>query len=61
MFAPNSVHHEHGEWDDKNPKVKTCNPTTKISPGSSAPQEVAADTYVVFSYDVSFEVCTGFF
>lgn len=48
--------HESGNWDDKNPKVTTCNSDTKITPGSNALQEVAADTYVVFSYDVTFQV-----
>ncbi|KAJ3702164.1 hypothetical protein LUZ61_005869 [Rhynchospora tenuis] len=51
---PSSVKHEYGEWDEKNPKLITCNPTTKITPGSHTPQEVVADKYVVFSYDVTF-------
>ncbi|KAJ4820755.1 Transmembrane 9 superfamily member [Rhynchospora pubera] len=51
---PSSVKHEYGEWDEKRPKLITCNPTTKITPGSHTPQEVAADQYVVFSYDVTF-------
>ncbi|CAL9053798.1 unnamed protein product [Musa banksii] len=52
---PSSVKHESGNWDDKNPKVTTCNSDTKITPGSNALQEVAADTHVVFSYDVTFQ------
>ncbi|WOL09070.1 transmembrane 9 superfamily member 7-like [Canna indica] len=52
---PSSVKHEYGEWDDKNPKVKTCTADIKLTPGSNALQEVAADTYVVFSYDVTFQ------
>ncbi|XP_078165032.1 transmembrane 9 superfamily member 7-like [Carex rostrata] len=51
---PSSVKHQYGEWDKKNPKLITCNPTTKITPGSHTPQEVIADQYVVFSYDVTF-------
>jgi transmembrane 9 superfamily protein 2/4 len=51
---PSSVKHEYGDWDEKNPKLITCNPTTKINPGSHTPQEVNADQYVVFSYDVTF-------
>lgn len=53
----NSVKHEFSEWDDKNPKVLTCYPSTKITPTSNAPQEVVAEKYVVFSYDVTFQVC----
>ncbi|KAJ6794646.1 transmembrane 9 superfamily member 7-like [Iris pallida] len=52
---PSSVQHEYSEWDDKNPKLVTCNPNTKIAPGAQTPQEVAADAYVVFSYDVTFQ------
>ncbi|KAJ6814686.1 transmembrane 9 superfamily member 7-like [Iris pallida] len=52
---PSSVRHEYSEWDDKNPKLVTCNPNTKIAPGSQAPQEVAAEAYVVFTYDVTFQ------
>ncbi|KAF3326874.1 transmembrane 9 superfamily member 7-like protein [Carex littledalei] len=51
---PSSVKHQYGDWDKKNPKLVTCNPTTKITPGSHTPQEVIADQYVVFSYDVTF-------
>lgn len=51
---PSSIKHQYGEWDEKNPKLITCNPTTKITPGSHTPQEVIADQYVVFSYDVTF-------
>ncbi|CAL9102057.1 unnamed protein product [Musa textilis] len=52
---PSSVKHEFSEWDDKNPKVLTCYPSTKITPTSNAPQEVVAEKYVVFSYDVTFQ------
>jgi hypothetical protein len=51
-----SIKHEYGDWDAKNPIVQTCNANTKITPGSHTPQEVAPDAYVVFSYDVTFEV-----
>lgn len=51
---PSSVKHEYGEWDEKNPRLVTCNGNTKITPGSHAPQEVANDTFVVFTYDVTF-------
>ncbi|WOL09124.1 transmembrane 9 superfamily member 7 [Canna indica] len=53
--APSSVKHEYSEWDDKNPKAQTCNPNTRITLTSNTYQEVAADKYVVFSYDVTFE------
>ncbi|URE21445.1 transmembrane 9 superfamily member [Musa troglodytarum] len=52
---PSSVKHEYSNWDDKNPKVTTCSADIKIAPGSTTPQEVVADTYVVFSYDVTFQ------
>ncbi|KAJ6820501.1 transmembrane 9 superfamily member 7-like [Iris pallida] len=52
---PSSVHHEYTDWDDKNPKLVTCNPNTKIAPASQAPQEVATEAYIVFSYDVTFQ------
>ncbi|KAJ1259634.1 hypothetical protein BS78_10G170700 [Paspalum vaginatum] len=52
---PSSIKHEHGTWDDNNPTAQTCNANIKITPGSHTPQEVAPDTYVVFSYDVTFE------
>jgi hypothetical protein len=51
-----SIKHEYGAWDDKNPTVQTCNANIKITPGSHTPQEVSPDAYVVFSYDVTFEV-----
>ncbi|KAJ8470951.1 hypothetical protein OPV22_025294 [Ensete ventricosum] len=52
---PSSVKHEYSNWDDKNPQVTTCSADIKIAPGSTTPQEVVADTYVVFSYDVTFQ------
>nr|CAD1843137.1 unnamed protein product [Ananas comosus var. bracteatus] len=52
---PISVKHEYNDWDDKNPRLVTCNPNTKITPGSNNLQEVAADTHIVFSYDVTFQ------
>lgn len=51
---PSSVKHEYTEWDDKNPRLVTCNANTKITPGSHAPQEVTDDAYIVFTYDVTF-------
>lgn len=53
----NSVKHEYSEWDDKKLNVQTCNPSAKITPTSNIPQEVAAEKYVVFSFDVTFQVC----
>uniref|UniRef100_A0A6V7QQ63 Transmembrane 9 superfamily member n=1 Tax=Ananas comosus var. bracteatus TaxID=296719 RepID=A0A6V7QQ63_ANACO len=50
---PSSVKHKYSEWDDKNPKLSTCN--AQITPGGQTPQEVAADAYIVFTYDVSFQ------
>ncbi|PKU65802.1 transmembrane 9 superfamily member 7 [Dendrobium catenatum] len=52
---PSSVKHAYHEWDDKNPNLTTCNANTKIIPGSQTPQEVTPDTFVVFTYDVTFE------
>ncbi|XP_020251267.1 transmembrane 9 superfamily member 7-like [Asparagus officinalis] len=51
---PSSIKHEYSGWDEKNPRVETCNANTKIAPGSHAPQEVTDDAYVVFTYDVTF-------
>nr|XP_010925004.1 transmembrane 9 superfamily member 7 [Elaeis guineensis] len=53
--TPSSVHHEYNNWDDNNPKLVTCNPSTKATPNAHSPQEVADDTYVVFTYDVTFQ------
>ncbi|KAK8931034.1 hypothetical protein KSP39_PZI016257 [Platanthera zijinensis] len=53
--TPSSVHHEYNDWDDKNPRLLTCNPNTKISPATHAPQEVTSDAYIVFTYDVAFQ------
>ncbi|URE45528.1 eukaryotic initiation factor [Musa troglodytarum] len=55
---PSSIKHEYTDWDEKNPKVHTCTPSTKITPSSNTPQEVAADAYIVFSYDVTFQLET---
>ncbi|OAY85497.1 transmembrane 9 superfamily member 7-like [Ananas comosus] len=52
---PSSIKHEYSNWDDKNPKLSTCNPTTKITLSSHPPQEVAKDAYIVFTYDVTFQ------
>lgn len=53
----NSIAHEYKEWSDKNPSLRTCNPSSKIIPGNHSPQEVDADKEVVFTYDVTFMVC----
>ncbi|XP_008808506.2 transmembrane 9 superfamily member 7-like isoform X2 [Phoenix dactylifera] len=53
--TPSSVRHEYNEWDDKNPRLLTCNPSTKLTPNAQSPQEVADDTFVVFTYDVIFQ------
>ncbi|XP_020583677.1 transmembrane 9 superfamily member 7-like [Phalaenopsis equestris] len=52
---PSSVKHEYTEWDDMNTKLTTCNTNLKIIPGSQTPQEIAPDTFIVFTYDVTFE------
>ncbi|KAM0933539.1 putative nonaspanin (TM9SF), MFS transporter superfamily [Dioscorea sansibarensis] len=52
---PSSVKHESDEWNDKNPKVSTCNTNSKITPTSHSHQEVVENGYVVFSYDVTFQ------
>lgn len=52
-----SIKHEYSEWDEKNPRLVTCNANTKIAPGSHARQEVSDDAYIVFTYDVTFVVC----
>ncbi|KAL0908024.1 hypothetical protein M5K25_022487 [Dendrobium thyrsiflorum] len=53
--TPSSVHHEYNDWDEKNPRLLTCNPNTKIAPGTHGPQEVTVDTHIVFTYDVTFQ------
>ncbi|KAI3912162.1 hypothetical protein MKW92_026487 [Papaver armeniacum] len=54
--TPNSINHEYKVWDEKNPQLVTCNPTTKVMlQGSTVPQEVDKDKEVVFTYDVSFQ------
>ncbi|CAA7408780.1 unnamed protein product [Spirodela intermedia] len=52
--VPTSIDHEYKEWNDKNPSLITCNPSSKIIPGNHSPQEVDADKEVVFTYDVTF-------
>ncbi|KAG0486836.1 hypothetical protein HPP92_008931 [Vanilla planifolia] len=52
--TPSSVHHEYNDWDEKNPRLLTCNAKAKVSPGNHAPQEVTSD-YIVFTYDVTFQ------
>ncbi|XP_038987178.1 transmembrane 9 superfamily member 7-like [Phoenix dactylifera] len=53
--TPSSVRHEYNNWDDKNPRLMTCNPSTKLTTNAQSLQEVADDTYVVFTYDVTFQ------
>ncbi|XP_010904776.1 transmembrane 9 superfamily member 7 isoform X2 [Elaeis guineensis] len=53
--TPSSVRHEYNDWDDKNPRLLTCNPSTKLTPNAHNPQEVADDTFIVFTYDVTFQ------
>ncbi|KMZ59735.1 Transmembrane 9 superfamily protein member [Zostera marina] len=48
---PKSVKHEYKIWDDKNPKLLTCNLETK----TQIPQEVVEDEEVIFTYDVTFK------
>ncbi|MQM09540.1 hypothetical protein Taro_042409 [Colocasia esculenta] len=50
-----SINHEYKEWDDKNPRLVTCNPNSKIVPGGHSPQEVDVDKEIVFTYDVTFK------
>lgn len=54
--APYSINHEYKEWNDKNPQLLTCNPSTKNTiQASTIPQEVDTGKEVIFTYDVSFE------
>ncbi|KAL0397004.1 UNVERIFIED_CONTAM: Transmembrane 9 superfamily member 7 [Sesamum calycinum] len=54
--SPISINHEYKEWDEKNPKVATCNPNTKnMIQGGAVPQEVDTDKEVIFTYDVTFK------
>ncbi|PIN02575.1 Endosomal membrane protein, EMP70 [Handroanthus impetiginosus] len=54
--TPVSINHEFKEWDEKNPKVSTCNQNTKnIIQGGAVPQEVDKDKDIVFTYDVTFK------
>ncbi|KMZ73357.1 Transmembrane 9 superfamily protein member [Zostera marina] len=51
---PHSVNHEYKTWDEKNPRLLTCNPDTKFVPGTYDPQRVGKDKEIIFTYDVSF-------
>ncbi|KAF8406890.1 hypothetical protein HHK36_006011 [Tetracentron sinense] len=54
--TPNSINHEYKVWDENNPQVVTCNPSTKdIIQSSTVPQEIDVDKDVIFTYDASFE------
>ncbi|KAJ8643422.1 hypothetical protein MRB53_005170 [Persea americana] len=54
--TPTSINHEYKQpWDEKNPQLVTCNPSTKIIQGGTVPQEVDKDKEVIFTYDVTFE------
>ncbi|KAL0429896.1 UNVERIFIED_CONTAM: Transmembrane 9 superfamily member 7 [Sesamum radiatum] len=54
--SPISINHEYKDWDEKNPKVATCNQNTKnIIQGGAVPQEVDTDKEVIFTYDVTFK------
>ncbi|KAF8388820.1 hypothetical protein HHK36_025500 [Tetracentron sinense] len=56
LALANSIKHEYKVWNEKNPQLVTCNPSTKvIIQGSTVPQEVDADKEVIFTYDVSFK------
>ncbi|KAL3687669.1 hypothetical protein R1sor_013978 [Riccia sorocarpa] len=54
--VPYSVKHEVEKWDDKEPKLATCNPNTKQYVSMNLPpQEVAAGETIIFTYDVEFQ------
>ncbi|KAK1289564.1 hypothetical protein QJS10_CPB18g00755 [Acorus calamus] len=53
--TPISINHEYKTWDEKNPRLVTCNSGTKIVPGSTVPQEVEVNKEIIFTYDVTFE------
>ncbi|KAL9661754.1 hypothetical protein QQ045_026582 [Rhodiola kirilowii] len=55
VLTSTSIHHEYKEWDEKNPQLATCNPSTVNIIQGSIPQEVDTDKEIVFTYDVSFE------
>ncbi|KAJ8564465.1 hypothetical protein K7X08_000925 [Anisodus acutangulus] len=54
--TPLSINHDYKKWDEENTQLTTCKsgkPT--VFGANSVPQEIVADSEVVFTYDVSFE------
>lgn len=51
----NSIAHEYKEWKEQDTQLVTC--TKNIIQSGTPPQEVEADKEIVFTYDVTFEVC----
>ncbi|KAJ8477617.1 hypothetical protein OPV22_021344 [Ensete ventricosum] len=54
---PFSVKHEYeGQWNENKTRLSTCDPHAKRSVlNSDAPQEVAANNEIIFTYDIEFE------
>ncbi|XWS17406.1 hypothetical protein CRYUN_Cryun33cG0064600 [Craigia yunnanensis] len=53
---PYSISHEYeGPWNEKNPKLLTCNSSTNgLNQAFNFPLRIKTDSEVVFTYDVSF-------
>ncbi|RWW18406.1 hypothetical protein BHE74_00025292 [Ensete ventricosum] len=53
-----SVKHEYeGQWNENKTRLSTCDPHAKRSVlNSDAPQEVAANNEIIFTYDIEFEL-----
>lgn len=50
-------HEYEKSWEEKNTKLKTCNPASKVFVNShQPPQEVTANEEIIFTYDVAFKV-----
>ncbi|XP_071733505.1 transmembrane 9 superfamily member 7-like isoform X2 [Rutidosis leptorrhynchoides] len=53
---PNSISHEYMGWDEKNPRLTTCNQNTKnVVRGSTVPQEIDTHKEIIFTYDATFK------
>ncbi|KAK4373004.1 hypothetical protein RND71_008388 [Anisodus tanguticus] len=54
--TPLSINHEYKKWDEENTQLTTCKPgKPTVFGANSVPQEIVADSEVVFTYDISFE------
>lgn len=56
---PSNIKHEYkGKWKDRNTRLSTCDPISKVTViNSNGPQVVEEGKEIIFTYDIEYQVC----